>query len=268
MSKNSLLLVDPNFKAELSVNCHLLLKITNDSFSYAVLSNDNEEINVIFDKQGCADVEQALKTAFETDAYLALNYSSIKVAVHTSSFVFIPDEWFDADKLAVYSKYLDTEGKIYTKHNSALGFNTIFSLGEQIQQQLPEHANVYPQSAPLLALSNHLENDSLLIDFTSVSFNVLYLKDNKVQFQNHYPSETAEEFNYFLLLIIEQLELTENIPVYLQGIINEDDDYYNCLLKYFNQLYFFLPTQKQNSELLADMPKHYFSSLLALDLCE
>lgn len=268
MSKNSLLLIDPNFKADTSVNCHLLLKITNDSLSYAVVSKDSEEINLIFDKQGCTDVVKDLKIAFETDRYLTLNYNSIKVAVHTASFVFIPDEWFDADNLSVYSKYLGSEGKIYSKHNEALGFNTIFSLDNNIEQHLPEVANIYPQSAPLLAVSNHLADYALLIDFTSVSFNILYLKDKKVQFQNHYQSETAEEFNYFLLLIIEQLDLKETVPVYLQGIINEDDDYYNCLLKYFNQLYFFLPTKKQNSELLADMPKHYFSGLLALDLCE
>jgi len=268
MSKNSLLLIDPNFKAEASVNCHLLLKITNDSFSYAIVNKDSDEINLIFDKHGCTTVEEDLKTAFETDKYLSLNYSSVKVAVHTTNFVFIPDEWFDEDNLSVYSQYLGAEGKIYSKHNEALGFNTLFSLDKNIEQQLPETAIVYPQSAPLLAVSNHLADHALLMDFTSASFNVLYIKDKKVHFQNHYQSETAEEFNYFLLLLIDQLALNEVIPVYLQGIINEDDDYYNCLLKYFNQLYFFLPTEKQNSELLADMPKHYFSGLLALDLCE
>jgi len=268
MSKNSLLLVDPGFKADASVNCHLLLKITNDSFSYAVIDKNSDEINVIFDKQGCENVEQDLKSAFETDTYLSLKYGVIKAAVHTSNFIFIPDEWFDADNLSVYSKYMGSDGKVYTKHHDELGFNTLFSLDEKVQEKLPENTVFYPQSSPLLALFNHLSGDALLIDFTASSFNALFIKDKKINFQNHYDAETAEEFNYFLLLIIEQLGLTESIPVYIQGIINEDDDYYNTLLKYFNNLYFFLPAGKQNSELLADMPKHYFSGLLALDLCE
>lgn len=268
MSNNSLLLVDPNFKADASVNCHLLLKITNDSFSYAVVDKDSEQINVIFDKQGCDDVEQDLKSAFETDSYLSQKYSAIKAAVHTPSFIFIPDEWFEADNLSVYSNFLSSDGKIYTKHHDELGFNTLFSLNEKLEEKLPDRTVVFPQSSPLLALASHLSGDALLIDFTASSFNVLYVKDKKINFQNHYEAETAEEFNYFLLLIIEQLGLEESIPVYLQGIINEDDDYYNTLLKYFNNLYFFLPAGKQSSELLADMPKHYFSGLLALDLCE
>ncbi|KRT14912.1 hypothetical protein ASU31_16465 [Pedobacter ginsenosidimutans] len=268
MSNNSLLLVDPNFKTDASANCHLLLKITNDSFSYAVIGKDTEEINIIFDKQGCEDVQKELKSAFETDSYLSLNYATIKAAIHTSNFIFIPDEWFDGENLSVYAKYLGSDAKVYTKHNDKLGFNTVFCLDEDLKANLPEKTDLFPQSEPLMVLFNHLADESLLIDFTAVSFNVLYIKDKKIVFQNHYQSENAEEFNYFLLLMIEQLGLTDAIPVYLQGIINEDDEHYNCLLKYFNQLYFFLPAGKQNSELLADMPKHYFSGLLALDLCE
>lgn len=267
MSNNSLLLVDPNFNTDASANCHLLLKITNDSFSYAVVSKDTEEINIIFDKQGCEDVQKDLKSAFETDNYLSLNYGAVKAAIHTSNFIFIPNEWFDDENLAVYAQYLGSDAKVYTKHNKELGFNTIFCLNDELKANLPQETNLFPQSEPLVALFSHLADESLLIDFTAVSFNVLYTKNKKVVFQNHYESETAEEFNYFLLLMIEQLGLNDTVPVYIQGIINEDDEHYNCLLKYFNQLYFFFPTRKQNSELLADMPKHYFSGLLALDLC-
>jgi len=268
MSNNSLLLVDPNFKADASLNSHLLLKITNDSFSYAVVDQNSENVWVLFDKQGCENIAQTLKSTFETDPHLSLTYLAIKASVHTSKFIFIPDEWFDEQNLSVYAKFLGSEAKIYTKHHDNLGFNTLFCLDDQLKDKLPENTSFYPQSSPLLALTSNLSNDALLMDFTASSFNVLLIKDHKVHFQNHYQSETAEEFNYFLLLIIEQLGLHESVPVYLQGIINEDDDYYNTLLKYFNNLYFFLPAGKQNSELLADMPKHYFSGLLALGLCE
>lgn len=268
MSNNSLLLVDPGFTADASVNCQLLLKITNDSFSYAVVDQQSEQIKVIFDKQGCTDLNQYLQFAFESDRYLLQSYGAVKAAIHTSNFIFIPDEWFNEDDLSIYSKFLGSDGKVYSKNHNHLGFNTIFSLNDKVKEKLPENTVFYPQSSPLIALCDHLSGDALLIDFTASSFNVLFIKDRKINFQNHYESENAEEFNYFLLLIMEQLALTEAVPVYLQGIINEDDEYYNTLLKYFNNLYFFLPTEKQNSELLADMPKHYFSGLLALSLCE
>jgi hypothetical protein len=268
MSKNSILLVDPNFNAEATTTCNLLLKVTNDSFSYAIIDENSGQINAIFDKQGFRDIGYEVRTAFENDKFLSLKYSKIKAAIHTSNFAFIPNDWFDAENLAVYSKYLGSDGKIYSRPNDTLGFNTVFCLDEDVKSKLPEQTLFLPQSEPLIALLNHLNKDALLIDFTATSFSALLIKDEKIVFQNHYQAETVEEFNYFLLLIIEQLKLDDSIPVYLQGIINEDDDHYNCLLKYFNQIYFFLPAGKQDSELLADMPKHYFSNLLALDLCE
>lgn len=267
MSKSSLSLIDPNFKNDASSNCNLLLKITNDSFSYAVVDEKTGEVSLIFDKQGCKDVEQDLKNAFEADPYLSLPYRAVKTAIHTSHFIFIPNEWFNADDLSVYSKYLGSSGKIYSKANN-LGFNTLFSFDDFIEEQVPDQANIFPQSAPLIAVIEDLPKHSLLIDFTASSFNVLFVNDGKVNFQNHFSAETTDEFNYFLLFIIRELELNDSIPVYIQGIIDEDDNHYNCLLKYFNQLYFFHPTKNKNNELLADMPKHYFSDLLAIDLCE
>ncbi len=268
MSNNSLLLTDPNYKSAASANCHLLFKITNDSFSYAIVENDSDNIQVIFDKQGCEDVEKELKSAFETDYHLSQNYGSIKAAVHTSNFLFMPDEYFDEKNLSVYSQYLGDEKKIKNIPHTKFGFNTVFTLAGEIEEKLPEQTIFFPQSEPLLALLDQMANDSILIDFTASSFNVLYILDKKLNFQNHYQAENIEEFNYFLLLVIEQLGLNDTIPVYLLGIINEDDDFYNCLLKYFNNLHFFHPTRKNNNELLADMPKHYFSGLLALHLCE
>ncbi len=268
MNNNSLFLIDPDFKADASENCRLLLKITNDSFSYAVTDVHNGQVHLIFDKQACEDVAQALEEAFAKDIYLQRNYQSIKASVHTDHFVFIPNEWFDADNLQHYAAYLGTDQNIRTQAQANFGFNTIFALNSRLESNLPAQTQLYPQSESLLALKKHLADEAILIDFTANSFNFLYVKNGQLIFQNHFSMADAEEFNYFILLLIEQLSLYEHIPVYLQGIVNEDDEHYTCLLKYFNQLYFFFPAGKENKGLLADMPGHYFSALLALDLCE
>lgn len=267
MNNNSLLLIDPNFTEEASIKHNLLLKITNDSISYAIVNNITDQVSLIYDEQACNSISDNLKGAFENDKYLSLNYNEVKIAVHTDKFIFIPDEWLHND-LTVYAKYLNTTANIQSKSNKKLGLNTVFALNQNIKSVLPVPSNVFAQSEPLFAISDNLNDHSLLLDFTASSFNALYLKDKKVNFQNHYQTDTEEEFNYYLLLIIEQLNLNENVPVYIQGIIHEDDEYYNCILKYFNQIFFYLPSQKTESPLLADMPKHYFSGLLALNLCE
>ncbi|WP_443943555.1 DUF3822 family protein [Pedobacter sp. AW1-32] len=268
MSRNSLLLVDPNFSHNNHAGYHLLLKITNDSFSYAVIDGKLDKVCVLFDKQNCQDLAHEIQQAFATDQNLSIAYDSIKAAVYTTDYLFIPTEWFDKDNLSIYQNYFSNTTDIFSKSNSKMGFETVFSVPSEIRTLLPENTQIFSQSCALLSIRKQLDKASILIDFTASSFNFLYLKDGNVQFQNHYQIDNDEEFNYFILLIIAQLQLNDAIPVYLQGIINEDDEVYNCLLKYFNQLYFFLPNGLENSDLLADMPKHYFSGLLALDLCE
>jgi len=118
-------------------------------------------------------------------------------------------------------------------------------------------------------LGSSLENTALLLDFTAGSFNMLLLKDRKMIFQNSFQIAHPEEFNYYLLLLIQELKLSPSgTTVLLSGIIHQDDGYYNCLSKYFGDLRFNLPPANQfDQTILDDMPAHYYSSLLALDLC-
>jgi len=56
--------------------------------------------------------------------------------------------------------------------------------------------------------------------------------------------------------------------VLISGIIHEEDGYYICLQKYFSDIRFNLPPAGDiDHTILDDMPAHYYSSLLALDLC-
>ncbi|WP_379089906.1 hypothetical protein [Pedobacter sp. UC225_65] len=53
----------------------------------------------------------------------------------------------------------------------------------------------------------------------------------------------------------------------MAGIIHDGDEKYNCLLKYFTSIQFINITNEPAQEILDEMPLHYYSSLLALNLC-
>lgn len=271
-TNNSLLLIDPNFEPRQEQNLHLLLKITDDSFSYAIIDKETNQLKAVFDKQECANVAETVAQSFKTDAYLSSNYSTVKAAIYTQNFAFIPTELFDNENIANYSTYLSKQnsGKLYVQPNPPLGFNEVFTLTDEIDSVLPQNTKRFSQTSTLFTLIKHIQGNALILDFTAKSFNALYIENQQVIFQNHYEIDNAEEFNYYLLLISNQLQLSaKTINIYIQGIIHEDDAYYNCIKKYFDSIYFFLPIEeKLNIEILDDMPKHYFSSLLALDICE
>jgi hypothetical protein len=153
------------------------------------------------------------------------------------------------------------------------GFTSVFNLTEFIEDALSASltsSKRYDQSAALLALAKGKVSRSLLLDFTAGSFNATYVDDGQLVFQRCFETENAEELNYYLLLIINQLTMaTGQTAVHLSGIIHEGDSNYRCISKYFQDIHFSKSiSNEMDGRILDDMPAHYYSSLLALDLCE
>jgi len=272
--KNSILLVDPEFDPGTAADCNLLLKITGDSFSYAIINKGSKKLKAVFDQQQCTDVISSLITALKQDVYLSLPYKEIKVSVYTLNTISIPDEFFAVQDLNIYTRFFTEQQAdvLYTQPFAKFGFTSIFNFQEFTEATLSQHlANAlrYEQNAPVLALASTANASSLLLDFTAGSFNALLLNSGKVIFQNVFEVENPEEFNYYLALLIQELEIdTNTVEVLMSGIIHDNDGYYDCINKYFKHTSFNLPPANDiDHAILEDMPAHYYSSLLALDLC-
>lgn len=274
-SKNSILLVDPEFDPNTAAECDLLIKVGPDSFSYAIIDKSCNQVKAVYDQQECEDAGTALAAKLKSDNYLSLSFKAIKVAVYTENSIAIPDELFDPAGLNQYTKYFSEEqsGTLYVQPLADYGFTSIFNLTEFIEDTLSTSltsSKRYDQSALLLALAKGKVSRSLLLDFTVGSFNVTYVNEGRLVFQRCFHTENAEELNYYLLLIINQLKMsTVQTTVHLSGIIHEGDSNYQCISKYFKDIHFTKTVSNElDSRILDDMPAHYYSSLLALDLCE
>jgi hypothetical protein len=274
-SKNSILLVDPEFDPNTAAECDLLIKVGPDSFSYAIIDKSCNQVKAVYDQQECEDAGSALAAKLKSDNYLSLSFKAIKVAVYTENTIAIPDEVFDPAGLNQYTKYFSEEqsGTLYVQPLADYGFTSIFNLTEFIEDTLSASltsSKRYDQSAPLLALAKGKVSRSLLLDFTVGSFNVTYVNEGRLVFQRCFHTENAEELNYYLLLIINQLKMDNaQTTVHLSGIIHENDSNYRCISKYFRDIHFTKAVSNElDSRILDDMPAHYYSSLLALDLCE
>lgn len=274
-NKNSILLVDPEFDLNTAADCDLLLKITPDSFSYAIIDKSCRQLKAVYDEQECNDVPARLASKLKNDIYLTLPFNEIKAAVYTENTINIPNELYDPEQLNQYAKFFteDQSSNLYTRPFNSFGFTSIFSLQQFTEDALAaslKNCRLYAQNAPILALASEKNKTVLTLDFTATSFNVLYTIGEKLIFQNYYQIDNAEEFNYYLLLIISQINIDTSVTeVQLSGIIHPDDESYKCIERYFNTIDFNLPPVKEiDQRILDDMPAYYYSSLLALDLCE
>ncbi len=273
--KNSILLADPEFDPNRTSNCTLLLKVAPDSFSYAIIDNSSKKLKIVYDRQECKDIAHDLANRLKNDPYLKSNYATVKVALYTVNSIAIPYELYDAAYLNTYRKFFteDHSDTLYVQPYTQFGFKTIFTFQQFIEETLTTYlkdSKRYDYTAPVLKLASKQGENTLIFDFTAGSFTILYVKDKKMVFYNCFEMENAEEFNYYVLLMLKQLEMDKSaISVYVSGVIHAEDSYFSALTKYFNHVVLNTPVNEAiDYSLLEDMPSHYYTSLLALDLCE
>lgn len=286
-NKNSILLEDPAFDPVLALNCNLLLKITADSFSYAIVNTLEDKIQVVYDCQDFEPTEQNLSATILSDPYLSLLYNRVKIGSYTTNTIAVPEDIFTPDNTAPYLKYFSNleqySSNVYTASYSGQDFKSLFLLPNAVESALKSHwreASSFEQTAPLLAVDQNSANDAALeqptsnhtfyLDFTAGSFHALLMQQGKMIFQNVFQIENPEEFHYYLLLLIKQLQIdVTQIKVLATGILNEGDEQHSILLKYFPAVTLSLPAATNITDsILEDMPPHYYTSLLALNLCE
>jgi len=274
-SKNSILLVDPDFDPAAATDCILLIKITADSFSYAVINSNTKQLQAVYDHQECRDVPAELSLRLKTDSYLAMSFKEVKASVYTESTIAVPSELFNDQTLNDYAKFFPVaqSNNLYTQSVDSFGFKSIFTLSDVMDKMIISslsNCRIFDHSVPVLTMVSGKTASTLQLDFTAGSFNAVYTVEGKLIFQKYFETENAEEFNYYLLFIINQLKISAEVTeVSVSGIIDQDDAYYNCIAKYFKTIHFHeAPALETNNKILDDMPAHYYSSLLAIDLCE
>jgi hypothetical protein len=273
-NQNSILLIDPKFDPDTAVSCNLLLKIGADSFSYAIINKELNKVVAVYDEQEVPDVSLKLSERIKADPYLTLSFKESKIAVATTNIVDIPNEFYTNDAVKLQAKFFQQpfSGNIYTTSHSNFSFTSIFSFSSAIDGAINQsfaNSHKYQQNTALLKLAESYTGNSLFIDFTVKSMQVLYRIETGIAFQQGYEIETVEEFNYYFLLISNQLGINlSEITLYVSGIIDQEDDRYSCLKKYLSHIKFLSPVDSNlDQQVLADMPAHYYTTLLALDQC-
>jgi hypothetical protein len=273
MNNNSILLIDPNFEPANSTRLSLLVKIGADTFSYAIVDETEKLVHAVYDEQECESGYHKLNERLKNDAYLKLNYKNVRVATHTPNVIFVPQELFNENDISIYTKYFEEADSknVYVQPTLQQAFQTIFSLPIAVEKLIDENWQTntkLQQNAGLIELASKVKQDSLIIDFTAGSFQLIYLHQEKIAFMQSYQFDDIEELTYYLLLIINQLNIdTNQTEAKVCGIIHEGDEKWNCLAQYFNQIDLLVLATDLDTNILDDMPAHYYTSLLALQQC-
>lgn len=270
---NNILLIDPKFDPAIAKSCCLLVKVDFDSFSYAIVKRENKQVIALFDEQEC-DGTQKLAERLKIDNYLSLPYEEVKLAFFTENHIAVPDDFYNENDLAIHTQFFvgPHTDNLYTQKQAHFKFTNLFSLSQTADETANNYfadGKKYIGNAGLVKLAENIDEPALLIDFSVNNFKVIYIERQNLVFQQNYEIANTEEFNYYLLLIVNQLAINgQQTKVLLSGIIHQEDLNYNCLQKYFSEIAFLSIENTFDLQALDDLPTHYYTSLLALYQCE
>ena len=283
MTNNSIHLTESDFKQPDFENCHLLIQLNPDGYAYAIVEKAQNRIIALGKNQQLSDSsENSLLQQFENfrreNETLVGSFQKVKISVKTHSFTFIPEELFEKNSLSEYSKFIasDPEDILIQSHiKIAKTFNILAinpDLIRALQSVFSAPFIVSQADAMIGAACNHAENENqseLFLNFSARSFEAVFICNQQFTFYNTFDIPTPDDFNYFLLNLISELNIDCSKPVTVSGEIDTNDDNYARLNKYFEQIFFADPIASFNdSESFKEVQSHLFFPVLSLDLCE
>ena len=279
-----LYLSDDEIQSQLAPKYDLLVNIGPQTFQYAIIDSLRKETKVLAEYEipaltTTSELITAAKNLPESNRQFKFTYNKVKISFTTFNYTFIPDSLFLGADQQDYGKYLnlDDSGELLVNSISSAGIKNVVTIDSNFKAALQgifQKPKIYNQAVPFLeGVQNALQREDevvLFIDIQPKHFQIALFKDFKLEFYNIFEYENVDEFNYFLLSVIQSLEIIlEVTPIILSGKIVESDEVYKRIEKYFENIRFMDSQQLvQYSGKFEELLPHTFSTLFSLDVCE
>jgi hypothetical protein len=271
-------------QSQLAVKSNLLVHIGLDTLSYAVTDSVHHEVQVLAEYEtglsgSATDLITAIESLPESSRQFRYSFNKVKVSYDTFNYTFIPADLYAEDDEEVYAKFIrnDESTEVLVTNVRTADIKNVSAIDSKLHQAIKRifhNPKIFNQAGPFLeGTKRHLGMDqqsALFIDFYRDQFQAIHFKDSGLEFYNIFEFTNADEFNYYLLHIIDSLSLEPNqTPVVLSGKVSDTDEIYKRIGKYFNNVKFAdSGTLLKYPEKFESVLAHSYFSLLALDVCE
>jgi len=209
--------------------------------------------NVVFQKELTPyGVQKELKAICEKHEILNKTFSDIIVIHRNNLFSLVPKSLFDENELPNYLKF---NAKILANDHMAYdeleNFDMVnvyvpfVNINNYIFELFGEF--IYKHSGTVMVetlMNNNIDKaPTCYAHVTETQMELTIISNKKLVLYNSYDFVTKEDFMYYLLFTLEQLQLdTGNIFLKLFGAIEKGDDLYNLCYQYVKNVSLFSPT--------------------------
>lgn len=194
-----------------------------------------------------------LKALFQKYRIDEMKFDEVSVIHRNTLFGLVPKPLFDPNALSDYLKF---NTKLFA--NDTLAFDEFdhedlvnvyvpyTNVNNYIYELFGEFTFFHDATIIISTLLNNADNKENPICYVHVSdtqLDICILDGKKLLLYNSFPYETKEDFTYYVLFVLEQMELeVSTVHVKFFGAIEEDDPRYVMCLNYMNNGVIFIPS--------------------------
>ena len=272
-------------KADLAKNI-LLLQISSQGLIFSLYNQQQNKFlsyEAIELDPNCNIREAAniFKSYISGNEYLGQSYQSVKVFLETNQSTLIPSPLFNPDEVNSYTKFnfpADDFNKIFFEKLLNLDAYIVYTFPEPLvsifsgtlkHYKYFSHSGTFIES--LLVLNKNQKNQTTVYVNVRKSFlDITILNNQKLLFFNTFKYTTKEDFIYFVIYVMEQLQLNpEEVELVPMGMIERNSGLFETIIKYVRNVRFQSKIDKFNySYIFNELTTHKYINLLLFEMCE
>ena len=241
-----------NKNIEVTSKRKLSIQFSLDGFSFCTTNTHNEVIefsSYSFSKTKNSPelILEKLQDIFKKEKSLQYDFETVTVIHQNNLNTLVPNEYFKKDALKSYLKY-----SIKTIASDLITFDELdfmnsknvyvpyVNINNFLFQNFGEFEYKHYSSVMLEKLFSIATNDiCCYIHVSKSTFDIVIIKNSNLQFFNIFEYKTKEDFMYYVLFTLEQLDLsTEETLVSILGDMEEDSDLFRLMYTYIRNIDF------------------------------
>jgi hypothetical protein len=241
-----------NNNIEVTSKRKLSIQFSLDGFSFCTTNTHNEVLefsSYTFSKTKNSPelVLEKLQDIFKKEKSLQYDFETVTVIHQNNLNTLVPNEYFKKDALKSYLKYsiktIATDLITFDEldfMNSKNVYVPYVNINNFLFQNFGEFEYKHYSSVLLEKLFSIATNDiCCYIHVSKSTFDIVIIKNSNLQFFNVFEYKTKEDFMYYVLFTLEQLDLsTEETLVSILGDMEEDSDLFRLMYTYIRNIDF------------------------------
>jgi len=269
-----------------SQNYNLSIQLALDGFYFCLFSKEANKFLSIESYTFPSDLKEGevvgyIEGIIRESEWLRLNYDSVVVLYESPKTTLIPAPLFDKDEIdtiAGFNFKIPSEDKIncdkLINTDAFLLYHSPLNLTDSINKYFPgsvfrSHAGIFIEI--LLAMFKNLPiKKRMFVNVRNAYLDLVITEGKNLLFFNSFHYQTKEDFIYYIIFVIEQLNLNpEEIELHFTGQIDKNSDCFDFTYKYVRNISFMNSDERfAYSYIFSDIPSHYYFNLFNSGLCE